>query len=108
MIFIEKTDRNTDAIEAFRNYGRKRAGMQYELTEQEEECVEIALSGISDAAEDAVFFVYMKQYKEKSMKRISNRVRLFSNENHYSERSVWRMLKKARNAYAVAKGGYEI
>ena len=77
MIFIEKTDRNTDAIEAFRNYGRKRAGMQYELTEQEEECVEIALSGISDAAEDAVFFVYMKQYKEKSMKRISNRVQCF-------------------------------
>lgn len=70
--------------------------------------MEIALSGISDAAEDAVFFVYMQQSKEKQMRRISNRVRLFAMENHYSERNVWRMLKKAKAAYEIAKYGDKI
>ena len=94
------------AICAFREYAQlKAAPEKSHIMRADEEAVMIALSGSEDFVEEAVRAVYMfAPFEGLTSKKIADRVRRFAFERHWSEESVWRMLRIARHAYAVARG----
>ena len=76
-----------------------------DIMRADEEAVEIALSGAEDDVEDVVRAVYMFAPLESlTSSKIAARVRRYAFDRHWSEESVWRKLRIARRAYAVARG----
>ncbi|MGM9684175.1 MAG: hypothetical protein ACI3XQ_11325 [Eubacteriales bacterium] len=94
------------AISAYREYARLKANQEKsEILRADEEAVTIALSSMTDEEENAVTAIYMSGVNEKiNGKIIASRVRRYAYEKGWSESSVWRMLKRARRLYAVARG----
>lgn len=94
------------AICAFRDY----AALEYDpehasIMRADEEAVTIALTGVDDEIEEAVRAVYMYAPRERiTSSKIAARVRRFACDHYLSEESVWRMLRRARRAYALARG----
>lgn len=94
------------AICAFRDYAKMIDDPQgADIMRADEEAVEIALSGAEDDVEDVVRAVYMFAPRETlTSSKIAARVRRYAFDRHWSEESVWRKLRIARRAYAVARG----
>ena len=94
------------AICAFREYAQMLADpARSRITRADEEAVMIALSGAEDAVEEAVREIYMyAPFELLTSKKIADRVKRFAFDNHWSEESVWRMLRIARRSYAMARG----
>lgn len=94
------------AISAYREYGRMKACPEKsDMMRADEEAVTIALASMSDDEESAVRAIYMSGVFERINGRIiALRVRRYAFDRGWSESSVWRMLKKARRRYAVARG----
>ncbi|MBQ7786151.1 MAG: hypothetical protein IJ381_08425 [Clostridia bacterium] len=94
------------AISAFREYALLRSEPERaRITRADEEAVMIALSGADDDIEEAVRAVYMYAPGESiTSSKIAARVKRYAFERHWSEESVWRRLRIARRAYALARG----
>ena len=94
------------AICAYREYAQMLSNPgESSITRADEEAVMIALSGVDDDVEAAVREVYMfAPFESISSRKIAARVKRFAFDNHWSEESVWRRLRVARRAYAVARG----
>jgi hypothetical protein len=94
------------AICAFRDYANMIADPEHStMMLADENAVGIALSGLDSEAEEAVRAVYMYAPRESiTSSKIAARVRRFALDHYLSDESVWRMLRCARKAYALARG----